>query len=205
MWRQWRVQIWAAAAGVLLAGAAVAQTSVLRDAAQRERQQKEASDAELMQQAARNFVVVAPGVVRDKTTGLEWMRCSMGQDWSAKTNTCDGSADKFTFEGAQDIARQLNNAGGYNGKRDWRVPTKDELASLVVCTNGRSSKQCADGSARPTIAQTIFPRTPSEFFWSSSPYVGVSDGAWGVFFANGNVDGYPRYADFHVRLVRASQ
>jgi hypothetical protein len=205
MLRQWRVQIWAVAAGVLLAGAAVAQTSVLRDAAQRERQQKEASDAELMQQAARNFVVVAPGVVRDKTTGLEWMRCSIGQDWSEKEKTCQGSADKYTFDGAQDIARRLNNAGGYNGKRDWRVPTKDELASLVVCTKGRSGSSCVDGSLPPTIAQTMFPRTADEWFWSSSPYVGNSNGAWFVDFNDGFVSNNFRGFNVQVRLVRASQ
>lgn len=191
--------------GLCVTGTAMAQTSVLRDAAQRERQQKEAAVVDAMRQAARNFVVVAPGVVRDKNTGLEWMRCSMGQDWSEKKKTCDGSADTFTFEGAQDIARQLNNAGGYNGKRDWRVPTVDELKSLVVCTNGRSSRECADGSARPTIAQTIFPRTPSNWFWSSSPDVGDSGYAWGVGFHNGRVGSYGRSNDLHVRLVRASQ
>jgi hypothetical protein len=202
---KWCLQICSALLCALIGGAAVAQTSVLRDAAARERQQKDNSEKSAMQAAAASFVVVAPGVVRDKTTGLEWMRCSLGQDWSVKTNTCDGSADKFTFEGAQDIARQLNNAGGYNGKRDWRVPTVDELKSLVVCTNGRSSNDCADGSARPTIAQTIFPRTPSEWFWSSSPYVGNSGSAWSVYFGNGYVDNDGRNSSYRVRLVRASQ
>jgi len=188
-----------------LGGAAVAQTSVLRDAAQRERQQKEASDAELMQQAARNFVVVDPGVVRDKTTGLEWMRCSIGQDWSETEKTCHGSVDLYTFDSAQDIARRLNNAGGYNCKTDWRLPTKDELFSLVVCTKGRSGDRCTDSSLRPTIAQTMFPRTNDNWYLSSSPYVGNGGTVWVVHFVYGQVsDGY-RDLDKAVRLVRTSQ
>jgi Protein of unknown function (DUF1566) len=194
-----------ACAWLCVAGLTMAQTSVLRDAAARERQQKDNAKQSAMQVEAASYVVMASGIVRDKTMSLEWMRCSIGQDWSEKKKTCEGSADKFSFEGAQDIARQLNNAGGYNGKRDWRVPTKDELASLVVCTNGRSSGRCADGSARPSIAQTIFPRTPDDGdrFWSSSPDVDYSNYAWTVNFSSGSVynDG-SRNNNYYVRLVR---
>lgn len=203
----WQLKTVVAVVSVWLAGTALAQTSVLREADQRDAQRQANADAEFMRQAGRHFVVVAPGVVRDNRTKLEWMRCSIGQDWNERSQRCDGTAATYDFNGAQAIARRLNQAGGYNGQADWRVPTKDELAGLVVCSKGRSGQFCADGSLRPTIAQGVFPGTPDRgWYWTSSPYVGNSDLAWGVYFNNGFVSNYVRNGgDVHVRLVRASQ
>lgn len=205
----WQSKTAAAVVGVMLAGMAVAQTSVLREAEQRDQQRQANAEAEFMRQAGRHFVVVAPGVVRDNRTKLEWMRCSMGQDWNERSQRCDGTAAEYTFDGAQAIARRLNQAGGYNGRADWRMPSKDELASLVVCSKGRHSSynSCADGSLRPTIAQGVFPGTPpGNYFWTLSPNVGKSNYAWAVRFYEGGVaNEHSRDSDSHVRLVRSSQ
>lgn len=197
------VQILIALTSMMVMGIAVAQTTVLRDADERERKQKNASIANFMQQAARNYQVVSPGVVRDKTTGLEWMRCSMGQDWSEKMQSCEGSSENYTLDDAQTIVRRLNKVGGYDGKTDWRLPTKDELTGLVVCSSGRAGKSCADGSLRPSIAQTVFPMTIAFNFWSSSPHADISDGGWVVSFGDGYVWGYMRNGPGKVRLVRS--
>lgn len=207
----WQSKIAAAVVGVMLAGMAVAQTSVLREAEQRDQQRQANAEAEFMRQAGRHFVVVAPGVVRDNRTKLEWMRCSMGQDWNERSQHCDGTAAEYTFDGAQAIARRLNQAGGYNSRADWRVPSKDELASLVVCSKGRSGtgNYCADGSLRPTIAQRVFPGTPTgNSHWTSSSSERSSSSAWFVGFTFGDVnhDDYNRFNyNFYVRLVRSSQ
>ena len=132
--------------------------------------------------AAKYFSAVAPGVVKDSRTGLQWMRCTLGQDWSKQAKTCTGRVNEYTWQEAQDIAEKFNQVGGYASHTNWRVPTARELQSLRYCSNGFVSDRgdlqdgggsvpsyCADGSTRPTIAQAIFPAMDSEnlWYWSS--------------------------------------
>jgi len=167
--------------------------------------------------AAKHFSNVAPGVVKDSRTGLEWMRCSLGQDWSEPAKTCNGRVRTYAWQGALDIADKLNVVGGYAGRTNWRVPTVRELQSLRYCSNGLVSEMrdlqdgkgsmqshCATGYTRPTIAQAVFPAMDSDklWYWSSSPYAGDAGGAWGVYFGNGDVDYGDRRYYGAVRLVR---
>ena len=171
---------------------------------------------------AQYFTEVAPGVVKDSRTGLEWMRCSLGKRWMVNQKRCEkqfGWSIYFTWSGAQDFAKKLNARGGYEGKADWRVPTVRELLSLRYCSNGFVSKKIdlQDGQAAvprscnnstyPTIDVTTFPDT-SYGYWSSTPNAERSDSAWNVDFGNGAVldsHQYFRDSDFNklaVRLVR---
>lgn len=127
--------------------------------------------------------------VKDLKTGLVWARCSVGQRWDGET--CAGDATLLTLQGAQRQAR----AG-------WRVPTARELHSLVLCTSGTTSNvddlkdggvpvsnRCDGSYKRPAIHSQAFPRTsPDNWYWTSSTIVGLSAGAWFVFFGNGDVD-----------------
>jgi uncharacterized protein (TIGR02145 family) len=140
------------------------------------------------------------GIVEDSSTGLQWMRCSQGQRWNGAT--CAGEAEEYTWYEAQRIAP----AG-------WRLPTKDELASLVYCSSGKpaywkktASGTCEGAYEKPTIWSAAFPNTPASLFWSSSPIAGSPGGAWYVNFGDGYVYGYG-YKDYalYVRLVRGGQ
>jgi hypothetical protein len=68
------------------------------------------------------------------------------------------------------------NAQTYCSSAGFRLPTVKELFSLVDLT--------VTSGAR--INQTAFPGTPTEFFWTSSPFAGSSDLAWSVYFDYGN-------------------
>ena len=175
--------------------------------------------------AAGHFTGTAPGVVKDTRTGLEWMRCSLGQDWDVTANTCVGSVNKYSYQAALNIAQDINNARGYAKYTDWRVPTIRELQSLRFCPKGFNPSvhiniqdggnavpsYCAEGNPQPTIAQSIFPKTPSygdeKNFWSSTLNAKNSARAWYVGFLIGDVDNDAGTAGtevFAVRLVRFS-
>jgi len=149
------------------------------------------------------------GTVTDVKTGLQWMRCSLGQTWQG--GTCVGEAKAYSWQAALDAANTLNRQGGYAGYRDWRVPTREELLTLVYCSSGQpktwndTGKSCEGDYKRPALYQPTFPNTPVFWFWSSSPYAYSPDGAWYVGFYNGQ-----DFADFQgnhfaVRLVRGGQ
>lgn len=111
--------------------------------------------------------------VEDNRTGLIWQR-----EVAASTY---GQADAITH--CTDLM--------LGGSRDWRLPAVSELLTLVDPT-----------SSAPAIDETAFPSTPSEWTWSSSAYLGVNGGAWGVDFDDGSsFTNTPSYAA-HVRCVR---
>jgi hypothetical protein len=167
----------------------------------------------------RQLVLQKMNTIYDKSTNLTWMRCSLGQRWTG--NGCAGQAKEYTWQQATNLAKKQR----YAGKNDWRLPTRMELHSIVYCSKGRRGIKLAsngktakingkdqDGRClgenyqRPTINTRKFPNTPDSFYWSSSPYAGNRDGAWGVSFYNGNVNYYhSSYYHFHVRLVRSGQ
>jgi hypothetical protein len=82
--------------------------------------------------------------------------------------------------------------GASLGGTGWRVPTIKELLSIV------------DVSQRlPAIDQSVFPSTPPESFWSSSPLAGSSGFAWYVLFTGGYAVGNGgTLFSYYVRCVR---
>lgn len=131
------------------------------------------------------FTIGNDGTATHKPTGLTWMRCSLGQTWDGKT--CSGEASVFTW-GA---ALQAANRHAFAGHSDWRLPNKNELASIVE-----------EACSAPAINVKVFPATPPAFFWSSSPYAGLAQGAWSVDFGFGPVNASVKTGSLNVRLVR---
>ena len=112
------------------------------------------------------------GSVLDKTTGLTWMRCSVGQHWAG--NNCAGEAARYTWQDA-DWVKDTVNLDGYADHTDWRIPVVPELASIVElgCINGR-------------VNPIVFPAMSSVAFWSSMEKPGTQDY---VYTLNFGVDG----------------
>ncbi|WP_260603282.1 DUF1566 domain-containing protein [Vibrio cholerae] len=151
------------------------------------------------------------GTVFDKQTQLVWMRCSLGQSWDGKN--CTGKAQEISWD---DAIKLKHN---FAGSTAWRLPTVEELDSLVYCSKGRKPSERpngklvydTDGSClgdnyqRPTINIRAFPNTSNSVYWSSSPNAYGSYGAWYVDFDNGYVGRYDKDYLNHVRLVRAGQ
>lgn len=134
------------------------------------------------------------GGLRDASHTYTWYNpdnsTNGGDAGTQNGGTCQGSAcDTQAFVNAV-------NSQGLCGASDWRLPSVNELFSIVH--NGR---------IEPAIDQAYFPHTPQYgWYWSSSPYAYYSNVAWGVNFSYGYVDSYFKsYGNFHVRLVRAGQ
>lgn len=201
---------------LLSANNAMAQNAALDAASNMEARELQAAAAAAQRDAAKYYSVVFPGVVKDSRTGLQWMRCSLGQDWDEKSKTCNGNVRDYGWQAALDIADKINRAGGYAGVTDWRLPTLRELQSLRYCANGFHSDtvnselkdgkdvvpyRCAGGYLSPTIAQTVFPNTGS-YYWSSTIYSADPYYAWFVLFSDGQNWYFPRGYQHAVRLVR---
>lgn len=119
--------------------------------------------------------------------GLEWQRCDDGheQAWQMANDYCQSSS--------------------LGKKSDWRLPTKGELKSLVVCTNGNpvplaDYQWCGDiGTfASPTI-DSSFQSLPKGY-WTST-LSGTTD-AWFVNFLGGNAEIHSLQNGNYVRCVR---
>ncbi|MDH7793549.1 DUF1566 domain-containing protein [Ochrobactrum sp. AN78] len=91
----------------------------------------------------------------DKKAKLIWKRCALGMHWSAREKTCRGEADAFTHSEAEVQAAKSG--------RGWRLPTVDELATLLQTTC--SGPQLEKGLF-PDIEKADFGE--GENFWSST-------------------------------------
>lgn len=150
------------------------------------------------------------GTVTDVKTGLQWMRFCLGQKWHGEIRV-GKSTSYYTWDEAHQTAETLNLQSGYAGYRDWRLPTKDELLTLVYCSSGQPKTwnytgECCKGKYKqPTIDQAAFPNTPSSVVWSGSSYANDSNNAWNVDFRDGDAYSSYRGNHGHVRLVRGGQ
>jgi hypothetical protein len=97
--------------------------------------------------------------------------------------TWQQTASNLTY--AQSTASQFACTGG------WRVPTIKELQSLVDYAQ----------PGTPKIDTAYFPGTQSNYYWSSTPRAGTSEG-WYVDFDNGSAFTQVNSLGGYVRCVR---
>ena len=123
------------------------------------------------------YWVANDGTVTDQQTSLMWMQSAL--------------EGRFTFEAACQAAQNLNAQEGFAGRTDWRMPTQDELFTLVVKGNG------------PFICQEAFPDT-HEWFWTSTPQTTNAAEALIISFRRGIFLSIRKFNFNHVRLVRGA-
>lgn len=116
------------------------------------------------------FAQDAPGTLTDRLTGLVWT-----EDGTAPGPAECGSGAAKTWHGALDHVRCLN-AARYLGRSDWRLPNRNELASLV--DRGR-----ADVAA--WLAAQGFSNVRADGYWSSTVYAYSPWNAWSVNMRDG--------------------
>ena len=136
-----------------------------------------------------HFIINGNGTVKDRVSGLMWMRCALGQQW--RDQRCAFNHHGYTFVEAREAVSEFNSAGGFSGYRDWRLPDMKELMTIVEL-------RCED----PAINSHAFPDASVTGYWSSQRDPDYSDGAMLIHLLNGrsymgNINGA-----WAVRLVR---
>lgn len=133
--------------------------------------------SQILPAAQRFELVMNDEAVLDKETGLVWARATPApqMDWMSAMLHC-----------------QNLNIGGRKG---WRLPTVEELASLVDVTR-----------SNPTLpVGHPFLNVPSSYYWSSTTCADNSVYAWYVGFYNGYVGYLVKSSNLYVRAVRGGQ
>ncbi|MCK9488792.1 MAG: DUF1566 domain-containing protein [Xanthomonadales bacterium] len=134
------------------------------------------------------FVLNQDGTVVHNRTGLQWARCSLGQTWEG--SRCTGQAAVYSWDDATDAVAQLNGAT-LGGHSDWRLPTAQELMSIV--------EQCRQA---PAININVFPDTPRSGYWTGTIHRGSSQPTF-VGFHLGLEQNWLSHSSYRVRPVRA--
>lgn len=118
------------------------------------------------------------GTITDRATGLMWQK--------------SGSPDDMLYNDVPTYIDRLNREK-FAGHNDWRLPTIDELKSLL--TPDEQSNDC--------YINPIFGNVRG-WWWTSDQL--VSGGTWHVYFPSGSVDVSRGNDNYHsVRAVRSAQ
>ena len=117
----------------------------------------------------------------DTKTGLMWSVATL------KVPNWKPAAQKNAEQWAKDL-----RAGGFD---DWQLPDVEQLFSLADRTK-----------VSPAIDTDVYPETPSDWFWSITPWASSPSGcAWGVHFYDGSADWNGQDDYGFVRAVRVGQ
>ena len=145
--------------------------------------------------AEERFVVLPGGTALDRHTGLSWQRCPLGTvlddggtPQALEDDRClatSGAPQTLTWTQALAAARGLDEGAGFAGHRDWRVPGRNELLSIVEAR-----------WREPQVVGRVFPVTLPDPFLASTVYSAVETLSWEAHSRRGATPA------IRVRLVR---
>lgn len=125
------------------------------------------------------------GGLHDKDNTYTW--CNTSQAVNGVTlGVCANGTDTKSF-------LQAVNAAKFAGHEDWRLPTPQEIQSLVHYEK-----------YSPAINSLFFSNILPSLYWSSLPVANGGDGAWGVDLLDGYVYSETPSNQFAVMCVRGS-
>lgn len=147
---------------------------------------------------------------RDNLTGLVWeVKTSSGlrsknhsYTWYSSDSASNGgsagtvSAGTCATIGRCDTEKFVAdvNTPGLCGANNWRMPSKEELLSIVDYAR-----------TAPAIDPSYFPNTLASTYWSASAYAYNPNNAWYVYFETGVGNYNSKVNWYQVRLVRSRQ
>ena len=140
----------------------------------------------LAQASSDEAYVIKDDRVIDLRSGVEWLRCSLGQQF--EEGTCTGEVLRLS----QDEVKKAIQIANHELGGIWRLPTREELEYLLC-------KTCP----APKINKSVFPGTESEPYWTGQRNWISPKNFWSVNFMTGHSYGrfFP-YQRLAVRLLR---
>jgi hypothetical protein len=90
---------------------------------------------------------------------------------------------------------RVMNEKKYCGYSDWRLPTKEQMQTLVYLDNGNEIVK---------INKKYFPQTMPSWYWTASENSNSDELAWYVLFRNGLALNDLKERPKHIRLVRTA-
>ena len=109
--------------------------------------------------------------VKDLSNGTNWLRCSVGQAWDPKLDTCTGKIVKLDHSQITYAITEAKRQLGGN----WRLPTHAELESLICLA-------CPP----PKINSKYFPNISPEAYWTSDKNALNPKTYWSINFMTGH-------------------
>jgi hypothetical protein len=156
------------------------------------------SESQAIQQGHSRFELRGD-TVYDTKTKLTWARCSVGQQWQ-EGKSCVGEIRRIQFPAALNLQ-----------KDGWRLPTKDELSTLITDERiAKNKKLTLDDlnqakPQKPTIDVVAFPGMSNILlsYWTNT--LADDEMVWTVYFGDGSVGQSHLSAPYAVRLVRTDK
>jgi hypothetical protein len=137
------------------------------------------------------FTDNSDGTVTDNLTGLIWLKDAncLAMNYPELDNDNTAGDGRVTWQHALDFVAGINDGTYPNcgaGSTEWRLPNRNELASLVhkgyyghSLPNTVGTGQWSEGDP--------FNNVPSGYYWASTTGSGYTGSAWGVDMYNGYV------------------
>ncbi len=137
----------------------------------------------------------------DNSTGLIWKTCPQGKSGSTcalgsiQSLVNDGTANDATNHAIYgcNALNSANSGNGYANLKNWRLPTIQELATIVHI-----------GVSNPSTTMAAFPGTANNNYWSMTIDQTNTAKAWTINFSNGDIDSAMRNTSYNFQCV-ASQ
>lgn len=124
------------------------------------------------------------GTITDDVNNLLWQKCQMGQTFSG---TCTGTITTDTWQNALSYCNSLTWAGRSN----WRLPSINELQSIVDLT-----------TSMPAIDSLLFPATATNNYHSSTTNPSLPSQMAYIYFADGIINNMAKSSSYYVRCVK---
>lgn len=151
------------------------------------------------------------GTITDTMTGLVWEKQSDDGGIHDKDNRFSWSVSGSTGPTGTAFTVLVNvlNAGGFGGYHDWRLPTLDELQTIVsrgAVTPGMPVVPPQFNSAcRPGCTVQQCSCTTALNYWTSTVNAAYNQQAWYVLFNTGESGVGFKTLEFYARAVRGGQ
>lgn len=122
--------------------------------------------------------------------GLPGYQRASEYDASKNDSTCFGydASNSNTYCNTKAFVNRVNQQG-FCGANNWRLPTREELHSLVSY------------DLNPRIDSNFFPNTQANYYWTSVPYAYLNKHVWAINFQAGGGSPWEKHYNYPVRLV----